>query len=279
MQTLYAPAGKARDIERLVAEVDEEIRQLLETVDVADLSRNNRGYEAYAADKFYSFVEMEKRRFVKTARLISQRVEGGRVCDLGCFIPYTPLLLARLGYEVTAVDRYEFYGEAFQERIMSLAARHGIELRDLDILNDDLPAVGRFDVVLLTAVVEHLHGSPRRLMQSVRGMLNRDGLLVFEVPNIAEFYRRLALLIGRSPLPPYTDYFRSEYPFFGHSREMTVDEVRFLLTETGFTVERLECYDYHMPPVAGTRRRVLRLLREIAPMRNKRQAIFALARR
>ena len=45
----------------------------------------------------------------------------------------------------------------------------------------------------------------------VKEILKDEGLLLFEVPNIAEFTKRLRMLLGFSPLANYNDYFDSDY--------------------------------------------------------------------
>ncbi len=113
-------------------------------------------------------------------------------------------------------------------------------MHDLDILSDDMVRLEYNDVVLLMAVIEHLNGSPRRLINNVRKIMKPDALLFSEVPNISEFSKRIRMMFGHSPLPQYKDYFYSEYPYAGHNREMTVEEVRFLFENCVFKLCR--CY-------------------------------------
>src|SRR2546425_719908 len=71
---------------------------LIESINVDDLSRYNAAYRGYGGQKFRHFVEDEKRRFLKALTVVMEDRPTGLVCDLGCFIPYLPLALARLGY-------------------------------------------------------------------------------------------------------------------------------------------------------------------------------------
>ncbi|MHC5082260.1 MAG: class I SAM-dependent methyltransferase [Planctomycetota bacterium] len=262
----------------LTRDVESEIRPLLEAIPLQEIARHNAAYEAYGADRFYWFVEAEKNRYLNALDLISVEGAGGTVCDLGCFIPYLPLLLAKSGYAVKMVDRYELYGERFKGAIEDLAGANGIEVHDIDLLTGGLEALETNDVVLLMAVVEHLAGSPRGLLEKVRGVLKPSGLLLFEAPNIAEFHRRLAVLRGLSPLPGYEAYFRSDYPFMGHHREMTLSEVAYLLENTGYAVERLTCYDFLFTPPKSWKGSLAAGLKRLLPLKDKGQAILALAR-
>ena len=130
---------------------------------------------------------------------------------------------------------------------------------------------------MFMAVVEHLNVSPRLLFEKMRTILKPDGFLLFEVPNIAEFGRRIRFLFGRSPLAHYPDYFQSAYPFMGHNREMTMSEVSFLLEKTQFKINRLECYDYSASKPVGFLGWVMAILKKIAPLKGKEEVIMAVA--
>lgn len=262
----------------LLRDTDRAIGPLLETIRIDDLIKHNAGYKPYATDRQKYFVELEKGRFVTAVDWIEQCRCRGTVCDLGCFIPYLPVALSLLGYRVKIVDKYSLYGHAFKEAIERLAEAHGIELFDLDIVAEDLSPLGANDMVLLMAVVEHLNGTPRALMESVHHTIADGGRLLFEVPNLAAFTKRIQLLFGRSPLPDYATYLDSDYPFLGHNREMTVPEVRYLLEHTGFQIDRIDCYDYHLQTPETWKGRMLRHLTRLAPVKNKHDSILALAR-
>ncbi len=266
--------AKKREVNSLIREVDKVIAPLLETVNVDDLSKHNAGYRCYKTDKFKYFVESEKNRFIKVIDVISNDRQHGTVCDLGCFIPYLPVALSVLGYKVKIVDKYDFYGRFFKDSILKLAEDNNITLFDIDILCDSFESLGRNDIVLLMAVVEHLNGTPRFLFEKIPHILSDTGFFLFETPNIAEFTKRIKMLLGHSPLPDYKDYFHSAYPFTGHNREMTVSEVVYLFEQTGFKIERLECYDYAGSSGLSAWGRALRIIKNILPLRNKGQSIL-----
>jgi len=267
-----------RRFSALIGDVDRAIRPLIDAIDLSALARVNALYRHYAAAKFKHFVEIERRRWLKALDLIAAARDGGTVCDLGCFIPYLPIALASIGYKVKIVDRYPLYGEAFRTAIMDAVRGRTIEVFDLDILRDDFSVLGRNDIVLLMAVVEHLNGTPRHLLKKVHDIIGPDGRFVFEVPNIAEFVKRIGMLLGMSPLGDYRDFYDSEYPHIGHNREMTVDEVVYMLGRSGFAVEYVECYDYNADPVRTFRGKLAVLLKRALPVRNKGDSIIVTAR-
>jgi 2-polyprenyl-3-methyl-5-hydroxy-6-metoxy-1,4-benzoquinol methylase len=187
MQQLEQTPLSGPTFDKLLREVEAELQPVLSSLDVAGLARHNQGYAHYQSDAFQHFVVSERSRFVKAASWLRDAEAGRRICDLGCFIPYLPLLLSRLGYKLAMVDRYEFFTDEFRSAIERVAGDSGVRVVDADMLADDLSSLGRFDAVLLMAVVEHLHGSPLRLMSGIREIIEPGGALLFEVPNIAEF--------------------------------------------------------------------------------------------
>jgi len=258
----------------LIKDVDRLIMPLIDAIDVRDISKHNIGYLDYGIDKYKCFIEFEKNRFIKVIDLISDSLGQGVVCDLGCFIPYLPVALSLLGYQVKIVDKYELYAANYKNHLTIFAEKNNIELFDLDILEDDFDILGKNDVALLMAVVEHLHGSPKNLFDKIRRIITEKGFLIFEVPNIAQFTKRLKILLGYSPLVDYQLYFNSAYPFSGHNREMTVAEVKYLFEQTGFTIDLLDCYDHYRPSPLTLKNVLVELIKSVTPLRHKGQAIL-----
>ena len=65
-------------------------------------------------------------------------------------------------FRIIADERSRHVSGELHEVICSACSEHGIEVYDLDILNDDFCSLGSNDAVPLMAVVEHLLGSPQR---------------------------------------------------------------------------------------------------------------------
>jgi len=268
----------SKDRQAAFREARSHIETLLHSFRIEDVARHNAGYLQYDQDRYHYFVSCELGRFEKALDLIESDGRIRTICDLGTFIPFLPVVLSLLGYRVKVADRYDLYGDGFRREIEKVASKTGLELHNIDIVKEDFGALGAPDAVLLMAVVEHLNGSPLNLLEKARGLLSPEGAFIFEVPNIAEFTKRLQFLIGRSPLPGYSTYLESAYPFFGHNREMTVGEVQALLQRAGFIIEHLECYDYCRIQPSSWSGRLALLLRQILPLKDKGQSIIAKAK-
>jgi hypothetical protein len=267
------------EYQNLFKEIDPDIREVLNAVDFTKLSANNQGLSSYSEDPFRILIETERPRYVIASEYLKSAVPSGKIVDLGTFVPYFPIMLRKMGYEVTICEKYSLYSKEFKTAIYKLADKYGIEVKDTDILNDDLTALKDADAALLMAVVEHLNGSPKQLMETIYKNLPDHKHLLFEIPNIADLSKRLRLLKGKSPLPDYKGYFNSSYPFMGHNREMTADEVSFMLPACGFDVKRIGTFDYNFANNQNRKDKVIKILKKILPFKNQGETIFALGQK
>lgn len=169
-----------------------------------------------------------------------------RVLDLGCGAGVLSMALRELGAEVTAVDRFDEYGETRDNQmgstaeIMSALRAAGVSTVQGDILQDDLYQLsrpGQYDLILILAVIEHLPTSPCMLFRRLSPLLAPGGRIVVTTPNHAWLRTRLRLLLGNSAHAPLEQWCAPE--FFGHVREYTTDEVRRLFEISGLKVVRL----------------------------------------
>jgi hypothetical protein len=261
---------------KLIKEADQIVKPIVAQIDTRTLARHNFGYNHYSTNLYYELIEKEKRRFlVALDQIESSSLANPIVADVGCFIPYLPILLSKIGVLVTVTDTYSLYEPQLKEIILKLAADQNLRIVDADLLTSEFNELKETNTILLMAVVEHLNGSPLPLVRRLRARLPKGGQFIFEVPNIAEIGRRLRLLRGRSPLPPYNDYLESAYPFLGHNREMTKSEVSQLLSRAGLTVQEIFCYNYC--PLEGRpfAEKALATIASILPRMNLEGSIMA----
>lgn len=112
----------------------------------------------------------------------------------------------------------------------------GLHLVQGDVLTfSDAAAIGQFDVVFFSEVLEHVQGNPRAAFASLLPLVRPGGRLIVSTPNMARLFNRVKLLIGRTPLervgPP---------GWAGHFREYTRDEIVDFLQWSGYVIERAE---------------------------------------
>lgn len=269
-----------KEISDVIDVTIEKIRSLLDEVDFTEQAKRNILYKKYADNKFHHYVEMEINRYIRAIEVIKvfdPHKKKINVCDYGCMIPFLPYALSKMGYEVSIVDKYDYYGKNFKNAIKEFCYENNLNILDIDIINDSFNSIQNCDIALNLAVVEHLNGSPKNLMQKIRNNLKPDGFFVFDVPNIANFVKRIRVLMGYSPLDNYEDYFQAPYPYMGHNREMTVNEVAYLMSASGFDLKHIETYDFNPYSTISNKGRFIRALKPLIPVKNLGECILAVA--
>lgn len=181
-----------------------------------------------------------------------------RVLDVGAGAGATSLMLRRLGARVVVLDTWAEYAPELQNQMGSWPEmrerfrRFGVPGVVHDVLEGALPfGDGSFDLVTLYDVIEHLPASPRRLFWEVRRVLRPGGHVALSTPNVANLRARVRLALGRTVHGPMADWFEGER-YFGHVREYTLGEVKYMLERSGFRVVGTR---YTNAPQWNTRRR------------------------
>ena len=269
------------EVNNVIDITSEKIRTLLDRIDFTEQAKRNVLYEKYATNKFHYYVDMEINRYIKVLNLITTKLDPNRekldICDYGCMLPILPTALSELGYNVTIIDKYEYYGDEFKVPVLEHCNDNNLKIIDLDILSDSFDTIKKSDFSLNLAVVEHLNGSPKELINKIRENTKEDGFFIFDVPNIANFVKRIRSLMGHSPLDNYGDYLEAPYPYMGHNREMTVQEVKTLLNSTKFDIQHIETYDFNPFSTVTKKGSLIKALKPFVPLRNLGECILAVS--
>ncbi len=117
---------------------------------------------------------------------------GSHVLDLGCSQGLLARPLLEKDVRVTGVDIGQAHHLADE-----LEAYHQ---RDLD-RPIELPVGREFDYVVISDVIEHLRNR-RQLLRGARRYLKEGGRLIISTPNVALWFYRLSLLVGRFEYGP-----------------------------------------------------------------------------
>lgn len=208
------------------------------------------------------YMERSELRYVHALRLLERRAPAdAAVLEVGGFLGVLPLALARLGLPVTVAERYDLYDGAL-DAVKALLLEAGARVWDVDFTSDDVPEE-RFPVVINMAMVEHVAGSPRRLMENLRRVCG--SCLLLEVPNLAYGYKRWELARGRTIHPALRDVYASAAPFTGHHREYTLADLHELLRLSGFRVAETTTFNYSLSGGWRTRLRPQDALSRLLP--------------
>ena len=150
------------------------------------------------------------------------------VLDIGAGEGFFAGELAANGNRVTGIDNRLRPAETSRfERYFTADLEEGIAgvIRQLD--------GQRFDRVLLLDVLEHLR-RPEQILRQTHEVLKREGLLIVSLPNIANIYVRLTLLLGRF------DYSERGLLDRTHLRFFTRKTARRLLESNGYSIVQEE---------------------------------------
>lgn len=268
-------------IEAVMKEVQEELSPLLSRLDFEALAKHNRGYQRYAADPTSLFIKAEIHNHKKIIERLTQSLSANsRIMEIGFFIPMVPIALAKLGFNVEAIEKLDFYGDALNELIELASHKYGVVVHNMDVLGDDIePLVNRYDWVVLSAILEHLNGSPRDLLRRCRTLGKDDALFWISVPNAVSLYKRILMFLkGIPPFPPIADYYGSAYPFTGHNREYTIGDLTFVIEQSGFDILSLEGHNRPLQTFHSLSQFLIDIISEIAPDSCK-QSLAAVARK
>jgi hypothetical protein len=247
------------------------------------IARHNIGLDPSRTD-LRRYLEASETRYAGALTLFNNHFrlfgETGSALDVGGFLGAYPLALSRLGLSVTLAEVYSYYGGALDE-LHAFLISEGLEVWDVDFTRPMTESGRSYAMVTNMAMLEHLSGSPEILMDNLRAVTAEEGALVLETPNIAYWPTRLDLLRGRTVHPPLDVVYGSAAPFLGHHREYTVQEVKDLLSWTGFETEDVICLNYSLTlrgrPILDRIVTSVVLLWPTVAFRNCRELIMALA--
>ncbi len=264
----------------IVAVSDAITREVLVLNAASNLTPLARKSPALRGFDWTNYLELSRIRVVRTAACLARRGARGRVLDMGSYFGNFALVLARLGYEVTALDSYAAYAPAFDRHIAAMRAA-GVVVADIADVGSDLKGFepGTFDAVLCMGVIEHVPHTPRLLLAAVDRVLKARGLLVMDTPNLAYEYQRQRLLTGQSIFAPIETQFETDIPFEGHHREYTPAEIRWIINRIGYEEIELEMYDYSIYGFSELRGRDLARWRAMEADPERRELIFVSARK
>jgi 2-polyprenyl-3-methyl-5-hydroxy-6-metoxy-1,4-benzoquinol methylase len=121
--------------------------------------------------------------------------EGATILDLGCST-------GNFGAELMKNKKCTVVGVDINEDDLKVASKHLKATYKRNIERDEISDLGMFDAVVMADVIEHLI-DPVSALKKIKKQLKPGGLLIFSVPNMANFATRLELLAGRFT---YTEY-------------------------------------------------------------------------
>jgi SAM-dependent methyltransferase len=193
-----------------------------------DETRRRSIEEVMRAFPFPGYMEAMRDAYDEvTANCVRFVPAGSRILDFGAGPCEKAAILARLGYQCTAVDDLNDDWHQIgnnREKIREFAKAQNVELIVADTVPGSLRR-GSFAMVMIHDVIEHFANSPRALLLDLIELLEPGGYLYVTVPNAVNMRKRLLVLSGRTNYPRYPAYFWSGELWRGHKREYVKDDL------------------------------------------------------
>ena len=124
-----------------------------------------------------------------------------------------------------------------------LTKKHGIKVIVGNVETDEIDIEERFDIIMLSQVLEHFHFNPVATMNKIKKWLKPDGTLYVGVPNVAvtkgpSIYDSWDEMPVYSPNSNLPELLESDYG--EHVKEPTYDEMIHLFKEVDLYVDKFE---------------------------------------
>jgi SAM-dependent methyltransferase len=238
-----------KDFDHLYDETINDLRLALKELDLSIFCRHNRGFQFYqnTENLVNAFFE-EKKRYQKSFEFIlslQKQRNPHSILDVGCLFGILPTILrkALVNIEIHVIDNFSFYGNTL-DSIKRILQSHDIEVHDVDIMQGIPFSDNHFSLVTLLAVVEHFSISPINLLIEIKRILQNEGCLIVDTPNVCSMTRRISFLLrGIPPYPRLEDFLFSETPFTGHCREYSEKDLSKLLKYSGFEIKTMALFN------------------------------------
>ncbi len=162
------------------------------------------------------------------------------VLEIGTATGYLTAEMEKLGCRVTGIE---------QDAEMAGIARqycHQMVVGDVETLN--LERLSRYDTVILGNVLEHVR-NPSEVLRKVSGLLKPGGKVLMSLPNVANIWIRLKLLLGRF------DYSRVGLLEESDLRSFTLQTSRQLAVDSGLDVIGVNATPIPLPVILPATRK------------------------
>lgn len=185
-----------------------------------DVNLTGRKYFSKLSDPYSSHA-------IILRRLQTHGLQDARILELGVGDATLTEKMSQAGAKVTCVEldpKFADLARPFAQEVIVANAEE---------LNYRLGSGGLYDIILAADILEHL-ANPEFVLSKLKAAVKRDGLLVISLPNVANFYVRLNLLLGRFP------YHTKGLLDQTHLRFYTLGSMRKLAVKTGWVVEQVQ---------------------------------------
>lgn len=188
------------------------------------------------------YMDISADSYINVANIITKYLNpGSKILDFASGPCDKTAIIQSMGYECSAFDDLQDDWHLIdnnREKILAFAQSFGVDLR---LAADGyLPfEKNSFDLVMAHDVLEHLHNSPRELLNDLAELVKPNGFLFITVPSAVNIKKRIKVLTGKTNLPDFDGFYWSSGAWRGHIREYVKDDLKALSEYLGFKIEEL----------------------------------------
>jgi 2-polyprenyl-3-methyl-5-hydroxy-6-metoxy-1,4-benzoquinol methylase len=161
-------------------------------------------------------------------------VSGTKCLDVGCGYGTLALFCKKLlGCDVYLINRDRVHLGP------KMISQNDFKISYTDVELNDFPFTEKFDIILLTAVLEHFNFNPLPTLQKVRNVLSDTGRFYLSVPNADSHWGKISAYfksMDDMPMPKKELFIDGTHHY--HYKE---DELTSLLERAGFKILRKSC--------------------------------------
>lgn len=207
-------------------------------------------------------------RVVDGAAIVLEHFPRGKVLDVGCGQGEVFAVVAtNPSYECSACDdlRDSWHRTVGPETLLRKMRELGVAGTQVENAAEALPfEAEQFAGVFCCDVIEHLHHTPRFLLQEIHRILRVGGVVAIGMPNSVNLRKRIDVLRGRTNYVALDKFWNDGLDYRGHVREYTPRETWTMLEYAGFTPTACYMLDWHV--TSRLRGIPLRLYKLAAPL-------------
>ena len=185
---------------------------------------SNQYREKFSSQNYVddSVVNYEQQRADRIVDVIKDdfNINYKYILDIGCSSGTLLKTISNLSANITPSS---IYGIEMNDNYRDYILNSGLSIKK-NITNENIENfyIGKenmFDFISLVHVLEHLH-NPRKALEAIQKLLNKDGLFYIEVPNLKT---------------PYSNLTKNYFAIY-HLYYFSEKSLRFLLEDVGFSI-------------------------------------------
>lgn len=222
-------------------------------------------------DPIYGFENPNIIDFKEGLELVESFKHNGRLLDVGCAMGIFLSMAKERGWEVFGVDISD-YAISFARERFGLSCFVG-QLKDANLPDK------HFDVITLWDAVEHFE-NPLEELKEIKRVLDDDGIILFDTPNVDSLMRLFAHWIYRATGGLFKYPVKKLYHQF-HLYYFSPRTLRMLLDKAGFEIIEMKKKTIPITKARGNRleKVIVKCLSVLEKAVNREYELFVIARK